>query len=103
MRRSHSAACVAAMHACFLRAALVCAVPAATVLVITFVHRRYGTPPDKVQHYAWAILGRLAGAAEKKMKRNLRASQTGAKSLPVACVKDIVGSLEPDGLVRGEP
>lgn len=33
--------CIAATHACFLRAALACAVPAAAVLVITFMHRAH--------------------------------------------------------------
>lgn len=42
------------------------------------------------------------GMAEKKLARNLRASLLGAEYQPVACIKDIVGSLGPDRLVRGE-
>lgn len=42
------------------------------------------------------------GMAEKKLNRNLRASQLGAEYLPVASIKDIVGSPGPDRLVRGE-
>jgi hypothetical protein len=54
MWRNHSAACIAAppasvMHAGFSRAALACTVPAAGVLVITFMHTgQYYTP--KIEH-----------------------------------------------------
>ncbi|PTB52389.1 hypothetical protein M431DRAFT_497684 [Trichoderma harzianum CBS 226.95] len=64
------------MHACFLRAALACAVPAASGLVITHMH--LGTQPPR---WVWtSYIGQVGGAAEVILKRNLNALVLGAAS-----------------------
>lgn len=86
MRRNHSAACSAAtasaMHACFLRAALACAVPAASVLVITYIHAYIHAHIHALQNgvFCTSYIGQVGGGAERILKRNLRASPLGAAS-----------------------
>ncbi|KAL6796806.1 hypothetical protein J3E68DRAFT_314578 [Trichoderma sp. SZMC 28012] len=64
------------MHACFLRAALACAVPAASGLVITHMH--LGTQPPR--WVCTSYIGQVGGAAEVILKRNLNALVLGAAS-----------------------
>lgn len=94
------------MHASFLRAALACAVPAASGLVITHMH--LGTQPPR---WVWtSYIGQVGGAAERILKRNLNAPVLGAAACVLRCAnfnkkernKDGgVGCSGADHLVRG--